>query len=161
MTDPERAAGVLRRLHELGVRISIDDFGAGYSSLAYLRLLPVSALKLDRTLITHLLDRPADLAVTETLISLGHRLGLEVLAEGVETEVVQALLLDLGCDQAQGYGISRPLAPEPMVAFLSGEPFYGESSFLTYRKDVFGELGLATPERPTWPQQVGPRYQGR
>jgi diguanylate cyclase (GGDEF)-like protein len=111
MTDPRRAATVLAQLAARGVRVAIDDFGAGYTSLAHLRSLPIAALKLDRSLVSQMMDSPEDHAVTETLIALAHRLGLSVVAEGVETEDVLQRLTALGCDEAQGYFMSVPLPP--------------------------------------------------
>jgi predicted signal transduction protein with EAL and GGDEF domain len=93
---------------DLGIRISIDDFGSGYTSLAYLRTLPIDALKIDRILITDLIDDKG-LAVTKSIIDLGHALGLSVLAEGVETEVAWRQLELLGCDEIQGYLFARPM----------------------------------------------------
>jgi diguanylate cyclase (GGDEF)-like protein len=111
MTDPRRAATVLAQLAARGVRVAIDDFGAGYTSLAHLRSLPIAALKLDRSLVSQMMDSPEDHAVTEALIALAHRLGLSVVAEGVETEDVLQRLTALGCDEAQGYFMSVPLPP--------------------------------------------------
>lgn len=119
MGDPERAAAVLTQLRAMGVGVAIDDFGVGQSSLAYLRRLPVTVLKLDRSIITHLLERPEDEAVTDAIIGLGHRLGLQVVAEGVETAGVQSRLTTLGCDTAQGYGISRPLPADVFDTWLA------------------------------------------
>jgi diguanylate cyclase (GGDEF)-like protein len=118
MTDPERAASVVAQLKARDVRVSIDDFGAGYTSLAHLRSLPVAALKLDRSLISHLLERPEDHAITEALIGLAHRLGLSVVAEGIETEDVMQRLIELGCDEAQGYLISAPVHPSVLERWL-------------------------------------------
>ncbi|MEY2524443.1 MAG: hypothetical protein QOJ66_3008 [Ilumatobacteraceae bacterium] len=109
MTDPAGSSHVLRQLRDLGVRISIDDFGSGYTSLAYLRTLPVDALKIDRILITDLNIDDKGLAVTKSIIDLGHALGLSVLAEGVETEVAWRQLELLGCDEIQGYLFARPM----------------------------------------------------
>jgi diguanylate cyclase (GGDEF)-like protein len=125
MTDPRRAASILEQLKARGVRVAIDDFGAGYTSLAHLRSLPIASLKLDHSLISHMLDRPADQAVTDALIALAHRLGLSVVAEGVETEEVMQELAALGCDEAQGYLISVPMPAAELEAWL-GE--YGNGS---------------------------------
>jgi diguanylate cyclase (GGDEF)-like protein len=120
MTDPKKAASVLAQLNARGIKVSIDDFGAGYTSLAHLRTLPISALKIDRSLVSHLLERDEDHAVTEALIDLGHRLGLTVIAEGVETDAVLDRLTQLGCDEAQGYLISKPVAPDALEGWIAG-----------------------------------------
>jgi EAL domain-containing protein (putative c-di-GMP-specific phosphodiesterase class I) len=109
MTDPAGSSLVLRQLRDLGIRISIDDFGSGYTSLAYLRTLPIDALKIDRILITDLTIDDKGLAVTKSIIDLGHALGLSVLAEGVETEEAWRQLELLGCDEIQGYLFARPM----------------------------------------------------
>ncbi|WP_129339406.1 putative bifunctional diguanylate cyclase/phosphodiesterase [Cellulomonas endophytica] len=105
----ERAADVLGRLREAGVQVAIDDFGTGYSSLAYLRDLPVDELKLDRSFTARLTDDRATAAIVASTVRLGHELGLRIVAEGVETQEAYDRLAALGCDQAQGYLVARPL----------------------------------------------------
>jgi EAL domain-containing protein (putative c-di-GMP-specific phosphodiesterase class I) len=107
MSDPARAMESLTRLHEIGVRLAIDDFGIGYSSLGYLRRLPVDELKIDRSFVIGLGISQDDVIVRST-IDLAHNLGLSVVAEGVETLDVQERLLALGCDAAQGFFIGAP-----------------------------------------------------
>jgi diguanylate cyclase (GGDEF)-like protein len=119
MTDPERALPVLRRLHALGVRIAVDDFGTGYSSLAYLRRLPVDEVKIDKSFVLGLASDLGDLAVVRAIVELGHSLGLSVVAEGVEQDATRDQLLEMGCDVAQGYLISRPLGPDRFDAWLA------------------------------------------
>ena len=109
MVDPVLAADTLRRLQAIGVTVSIDDFGAGYTSLSYLKSLPVRSLKIDRGFVTHLLDDTKDEAVARSVVSLGHDLGLSVVAEGVETADVRQRLLELGCDEIQGFLLARPM----------------------------------------------------
>ncbi|MFZ0161344.1 MAG: EAL domain-containing protein [Kineosporiaceae bacterium] len=112
MSEPVRAAEVLNRLHDQGIRISIDDFGAGYTSLAQLNHLPVHELKVDRSfVITMTEDRSNDMIV-RSVVDLGHNLGLSTVAEGVETAEALATLTGYGCDVAQGYHLSRPLPIE-------------------------------------------------
>ncbi|KAA3654601.1 MAG: EAL domain-containing protein [Proteobacteria bacterium] len=110
MEDPARTVDILTALKALGIGLSIDDFGTGYSSLAYLKLLPIDCLKLDRAFVTDIETDPNDAAICAATIGLAHTLGLTVVAEGVET-VAQARYLDgLDCDLMQGYYFSRPLA---------------------------------------------------
>ncbi len=112
--DPEGAAQLLDRIAALGIRLSIDDFGTGFSSLAYLRRLPLHALKIDRMFVQSLADNTQDLAIVRSTIGLAHNLGLKVIAEGVEDRRVLSLLADLGCDQAQGFYISKPLPADQL-----------------------------------------------
>ena len=118
LDDPQRAQDVLRRLSELGVSLAVDDYGTGYSSLAYLRDLPVSTIKLDRAFIGGILDSPADEAIVESTLVLARSLGLEVVAEGVESEAVLRAVARLGCQQAQGYHIGRPARADAITAWL-------------------------------------------
>ena len=107
--DIERARAILAALKGLGFQIAIDDFGAGYSSIGYLRRLPLDEIKIDRSLIRTMLESPRDRAIVKSTIDLGRSLGLQVVAEGVEDAATLALLADLGCPFAQGYHISRPI----------------------------------------------------
>ena len=102
----------LRELHDRGVRIAIDDFGTGYSSLQYLRLFPVHKLKIAMEFVQGLETSPDDAAIVEAIVGLGHRLGLRVVAEGVETKEQLAFLRACGCDEAQGFYFSKPISPE-------------------------------------------------
>ncbi len=99
----------LSRLHQLGVHLAIDDFGVGYSSLGYLRDFPVDLLKIDRSFITDVTERHDDAVITRAVINLAHNLGIQVVAEGVETEEQLSFLKNHRCDFAQGYLISRPI----------------------------------------------------
>lgn len=118
MEDADRVLPVLHGLRALGVQLSIDDFGTGYSSLAYLQRLPASELKIDRSFVAEA-DRSAEArALLKTIIDLGHSLKMIVTAEGVERTEEQDLLIELGCDQAQGYLISRPLAPDAARQYI-------------------------------------------
>jgi diguanylate cyclase (GGDEF)-like protein/PAS domain S-box-containing protein len=114
-----RADALLHRLHALGVRIAIDDFGIGTSSLAMLRRVPAHALKVDRSLIGRLPEAEA-LAVTRAAIALAHGLGLKAVAEGVESEAILGTLRELGCDEAQGYLLGRPMPADAFAARLAG-----------------------------------------
>jgi EAL domain-containing protein (putative c-di-GMP-specific phosphodiesterase class I) len=97
-------------LREIGVQVAIDDFGTGHSSLAYLLHLPIDILKIDKCFIDHIPDNPQDLFLAETILSIGERLKLKVVAEGVEHEKQLQWLKQVGCDQVQGYLFSRPLS---------------------------------------------------
>jgi diguanylate cyclase (GGDEF)-like protein len=119
MTDPDGASNVLRQLRTMGIRTSIDDFGSGYTSLAYLRALPVHALKIDRLLITDVMTDDSGMAVTQSIIDLGHRLGFSVLAEGVETEEAWHQLDLLGCDELQGYVLARPMPAAQIEGWIT------------------------------------------
>jgi diguanylate cyclase (GGDEF)-like protein/PAS domain S-box-containing protein len=121
MEDVEATIERLERLRDLGVTLSIDDFGSGYSSLAYIARLPVQSLKIDRVFIATMLADPSHRAVVSSAISLAHSLGLEVVAEGVETRDVAAALVTLGCDHAQGYYYSRPVPADATEALLVAE----------------------------------------
>jgi EAL domain-containing protein (putative c-di-GMP-specific phosphodiesterase class I) len=109
LDDPFRTKVVLDKLSEMGIRLSIDDFGTGYSSLAYLRQLPVSEIKIDRSFVLNMHQSSDDAVIVRSTIDLGRNLGLQVVAEGVETEEGWQELIDLGCDVAQGYFLSRPV----------------------------------------------------
>jgi diguanylate cyclase (GGDEF)-like protein len=128
MSDPSRSMDCLKRLHAMGVRLVIDDFGTGYSSLSYLRRLPVDELKIDRSFVSGLPGRQDDVIVRST-IDLAHNLGLTVVAEGVESEEVQARLLAMGCDAAQGTFISAPAAARDVRVWMA-------------RRGEFGDLGI-------------------
>ncbi|SEP10303.1 putative bifunctional diguanylate cyclase/phosphodiesterase [Trujillonella endophytica] len=118
MTDPERGRTVLAELRRLGVRTSIDDYGTGYSSLAYLRHLPADELKLDRSLTADVDRDPRAAAIVQHTVALAHDLGLSLVAEGVETLATSAALARLGCDVAQGYAIARPMPVEEFLGWL-------------------------------------------
>jgi EAL domain-containing protein (putative c-di-GMP-specific phosphodiesterase class I) len=118
LANPTRTTAVLRELSELGLKLSIDDFGTGYSSLAYLRELPIDEIKIDRSFVTEMSTIENDLAIVQCTIDLGRNLGLDVVAEGVETYEVWAKLNELGCKSAQGYYLSRPVPPEQLSAWL-------------------------------------------
>lgn len=121
MRDPQATGEMLRRLHDLGVRVAVDDFGIGYSSLAYLKHFPLDVLKIDRTFVSDLPRDADDAVIVEAAISLGHKLGLGVVAEGVETEEQYRFLRGHGCDLAQGYFCCPPLPTAEVDTFLAEE----------------------------------------
>jgi EAL domain-containing protein (putative c-di-GMP-specific phosphodiesterase class I) len=124
MADPERALNTLTRLGAMGVQMAIDDFGTGYSSLSYLTRLPAHQLKIDRAFVRNLGDETRQAAVVHSTIELGHTLGLEVVAEGVEDEATRELLSGLGCDRVQGFHVARPMPGRDVARWCAerGEP---------------------------------------
>lgn len=110
--------GVLRRLHAAGFRLAMDDFGTGYSSLAYLKRFPFDIIKIDRTFVRDIAEDHSDLALTRAIIAMAHSLGLRVTAEGVEDCAQLELLLELGCDSAQGFYYGRPMQAEAFTDWL-------------------------------------------
>ena len=118
MDDPLGAIAVMDSLHERGIRMSIDDFGTGYSSLSYLKRFRVYKLKIDQSFVRDITDDPEDKAIVSAIISLANSLGLQTIAEGVETEGQLAFLREQGCNEVQGYYFSKPLPAEQFEAFV-------------------------------------------
>ena len=118
MASPEQSIATLSEISRLGVRIAIDDFGTGYSSLAYLKRLPIDALKIDQTFVADLCIDPDDEAIIATVIVMAHSLGLDVIAEGVETVTQMSFLAGHDCDQIQGHLVAPPLDAEHILQFL-------------------------------------------
>jgi EAL domain-containing protein (putative c-di-GMP-specific phosphodiesterase class I) len=118
MHNPPQVIEMLHSLERIGVRIALGDFGAGYSSLSYLKRFPVDFLKIGQSFVRDLADDEDGVAIVQAIVSLGHALGLHVVAEGVETEAQRRLLCAMGCDEAQGNLFSRPLTVADMEAFL-------------------------------------------
>jgi diguanylate cyclase (GGDEF)-like protein len=121
LADPQRAAEVLERLAAVGVSISIDDFGQGQTSLAYLSVLPVTELKIDRSFVTDMLENNAHESIVRSVIDLGHNLSLRVVGEGIEDAEVLAALRAGGCDLAQGFLLARPMPAASLPDWLSPE----------------------------------------
>ena len=119
--DPKGAIAHLQRLADIGVAVTIDDYGAGLSSLAYLKQLPATELKIDKLFVTQLTSSHRDPLIVRSTIDLAHAMEMEVVAEGVETAASLALLTVMGCDMVQGFLISRPLGMEALLAYLRDE----------------------------------------
>src|SRR6202042_1322249 len=121
MQDAERTALVLRELKALGVHTSIDDFGTGYSSLSHLRRLPLDILKLDRSFVSEMENNHESREIVRTIISLAHILGMDIVAEGIETAEQANQLRSLGCKYAQGYFFSKPMDQARVEALLRSD----------------------------------------
>jgi EAL domain-containing protein (putative c-di-GMP-specific phosphodiesterase class I) len=124
LANVEENAAVLRKLGKLGVRLAVDDFGTGYSSLAYLKQLPIDSLKIDRTFVRDIETDPEDAAIIKAIIAMAHGLKLKVTAEGVESRGQLEALRKLGCDDYQGFLLSKPVHGEEFAArFLRHRQF--------------------------------------
>lgn len=119
MGDPTRALIIVERLRSMGYQLSIDDFGTGYSSLAYLKKLPVSELKIDKSFVMDMLTSDSDAIIVKATVDLAHNLGLKVTAEGIETAEAMEMLRKIGCDVGQGYLFSRPIPVGDLEKWLS------------------------------------------
>ncbi len=124
MADPAHALAITSMLQSMGIRISLDDFGTGFSSLTNLRQLPIDELKIDKSFVMGMTASEADTTIVRTMVDLAHNLGKQVCAEGVEDELTWRRLGEMGCDLAQGYWISKPLPAEDFLAWLV-ETFWG------------------------------------
>ena len=120
MADPINAMEILTRLRLKGFALSIDDFGTGYSSLSQLARLPFSEIKVDKSFILQAENSPEARVIIKSIVDLGHNLGLQVIAEGVENAAIQKIVTGLGCDLAQGYHISRPLEADRVIPWFHG-----------------------------------------
>ncbi len=120
MSDLAGTTAVLDQLHDAGVRLSVDDFGTGFSSLSYLSRLPVDEVKIDKVFVLGMRSDEQDAAIVKSVIDLGTSLGLDVVAEGVEDEATWSRLVGLGCDQAQGWFLSHALPLADIPAFIAG-----------------------------------------
>jgi EAL domain-containing protein (putative c-di-GMP-specific phosphodiesterase class I) len=123
VSDIDETTRKLQTLRRAGVEISVDDFGTGYCSLSYLARLPVDVLKIDRSFVVRMRDAGYPRNIVAMIVSLAHTLGLKVIAEGVEDDEQVRLLRDLGCDQIQGYLVSRPVPPQEVEGLLRRAPF--------------------------------------
>lgn len=136
MEDTQATQQTFARLGELGVHLSIDDFGTGYSSLAYLRKLPASELKIDRSFVCEIDTNSHAWAVVHAIVRMAHAMNLRVVAEGVETEMQQKYLIKLGCDELQGYLFAKPMSAEAILLWAKND---SESKAPEFRASLFGE----------------------
>jgi EAL domain-containing protein (putative c-di-GMP-specific phosphodiesterase class I) len=120
MRDAENAVAVLKRLSAMGIRLAMDDFGTGTSSLSVLKRLPVDSIKIDQSFIADLGSDAGAQEIVRAVISMGHALGRRIIAEGVESSEQVAILERLGCDEIQGYVLSQPLPSDQLAALLAG-----------------------------------------
>jgi diguanylate cyclase (GGDEF)-like protein len=128
MNDPESVLQLLDELHDLGIRLSIDDFGTGYSSMSYLKRLPVDEVKIDKSFVLNIDENADDRAIVKATIDLAHSLGLEVIAEGVDSQNAVDILVELGCDTAQGFFIGRPQSSLDLLKWHIESP-WGQALF--------------------------------
>lgn len=120
MHNAEDSIGVMRQIKSLGIGLSLDDFGTGYSSLSYLKRFPIDTLKIDKSFVRDIPEDANDLAIVSAIIAMAHALGLEVIAEGVETDAQWHFLRDCGTEFAQGYYFGRPLPSDEFEALIAG-----------------------------------------
>jgi EAL domain-containing protein (putative c-di-GMP-specific phosphodiesterase class I) len=123
LSDPARAVDCIRQLSALGLQIAIDDFGTGYTSMTYLKEMLVAKIKIDKSFVTNMAESHSDAMIVRTTVELGHNLGLKGVAEGVESQVVWGKLKALGCDDAQGYHMGRPMPADGFAEWLSQSPW--------------------------------------
>jgi diguanylate cyclase (GGDEF)-like protein len=152
LVEAPRSRTTIQELHELGVHLSIDDFGTGYSSLSYLRQLPVSELKVDQSFVATMLVNQQDEVIVRSTIDLGHNLGLQVVAEGVECDQVLEQLRTIGCDSAQGYAVSRPLDAHHFSVWLNTSKH--PSRLIDPSRPEWWTLPADAPEGPVEPERV-------
>ena len=149
LADIPQVSQVIRDCADMGVEFALDDFGTGYSSLTYLKKLHVALLKIDQSFVRDMLDDPDDLAILEGVISLASAFKRQVIAEGVETVAHGTSLIRLGCDMAQGYGISRPMPPDQMPEWVrEWRPAPEWTQALTFRPTIPADRPAAHPPTP-------------
>jgi EAL domain-containing protein (putative c-di-GMP-specific phosphodiesterase class I)/GGDEF domain-containing protein len=152
MDDPQRAMRTLKAIRELGVHFAIDDFGIGYSSMSHLKKMPVSSIKIDKSFTQNMESDNDSAIIVRAIIDLGHNLGLKVVAEGVETLAAKKMLLEFGCDEAQGYYFSRPV-PAAEIRRQLREP---RSIAVTSPENPHAHTGWAAEKRGDIPAAVKP-----
>lgn len=126
MEDPAKSLDTLRLLNKIGIKLAIDDYGTGYSSLSYVKKLPVTELKIDQSFVRDMAADADDAVIVKSTIDLGHNMGMQVVAEGVEDLSIWALLREMGCDCAQGYCMSKPLPADQFEKWLAANPVFGD-----------------------------------
>jgi diguanylate cyclase (GGDEF)-like protein len=141
MTDHARARTVIGELGKVGTRLAVDDFGTGYSSLSYLTSLPVDTIKIDMSFVQRMLDHESDAAIVRSVVELGHSLGLNVVAEGVETKELWQALQEIGCDTAQGFYFAEPRSLDTLLARLLSTQAVAEPRRDNVLKAEFGANG--------------------
>ncbi|OYZ42810.1 MAG: hypothetical protein B7Y18_00045 [Thiotrichales bacterium 24-47-4] len=117
LNDIDHISKLIRQCQQLGVHVALDDFGTGYSSLSYLKNLPIETIKIDQSFVRDMQDK-GDFAIIEAIISIGRAFGMQILAEGIESQEQITMLLQLGCDLGQGYGIGKPMPANKVIEWL-------------------------------------------
>lgn len=143
MGDIDRVVPLMTSLRDLGVKLSVDDFGTGFSSLTYLKRFPVQKLKIDQSFVRNIVTDPDDAAIANTIVRLGQSLNITVIAEGVETVEQLSVLRDLNCDEAQGYYFAKPLPPEEFIRWARNFPGLDYAPELDRNLDRGADLELA------------------
>ena len=146
MEDSESSRETLGMLAAMGVRVAMDDFGTGYSSLSYLKRFDIDTLKIDRSFVSELPHDPEDSAIATAIVAMGHSLQMKIVAEGVETEAQATFLRELGCDEMQGYLLSRPLAPAPLKDWLVARRADRQARAAPFASSDSGPMTLMTLE---------------
>ncbi len=155
LEDLEKASAVFSRCRELGVQIALDDFGTGYSSLSYLRRLPVDTLKIDQSFVSSMLDNEEDMVIVKSVVGLTKSFRRNVVAEGIETPEIGALLIQMGCDVGQGFGIARPMPASAVPVWLRcfrPDPAWANGSMTPAIEDI--PLLSAEIEHTRWLVQL-------
>jgi EAL domain-containing protein (putative c-di-GMP-specific phosphodiesterase class I) len=117
--DDSRTRAQLKQIRRIGIGVAIDDFGAGFSNLGYLKQIPADVIKIDRSLVQPVVSEHSSATIVKWLIGLSHELGLRVVAEGLETASMQRLVTEMGCDEGQGFHIARPMDCDVLLAWLA------------------------------------------
>jgi EAL domain-containing protein (putative c-di-GMP-specific phosphodiesterase class I) len=137
MDNADMAARLLKRLKALGVQLSIDDFGTGYSSLGYLHRFPVNTLKIDQSFVGRIGEAAENIEIVRTIVSLAENMGMDVVAEGVETLSQLSQLRKLNCQYGQGYLFSRPVDAESVTTLIAKKPHWQADLFPTLMKEHY------------------------
>ncbi|HYW51780.1 MAG TPA: EAL domain-containing protein, partial [Gemmatimonadaceae bacterium] len=144
LANSEETIGILTSLKSLGVRLAIDDFGIGYSSLSYLHRFPVDVLKIDRSFVQDVTEGPGGSALASAVVALGNSLGLRTVAEGIETEEQHAVLVTLGCELGQGYLFAPPMRPTAVIAYLMEHGQHAEDGLANRQRGDMPDTGALT-----------------